>query len=178
MIRSQAISPRLQPPANAGRITFNPLHNVKKQPPAPRGRASIHRIVPQARTSAPQPAAEPGVAAVSTSIEYPLPVSCPPGLLPRRTGAAGRCWWSRTGSNRRPEACKATALPTELRPHTPDATKGMSKAGVPAPTAFCRRQKAVLVGLGRFELPTSRLSGVRSNQLSYRPGDVPGRTRR
>ena len=26
-----------------------------------------------------------------------------------------------------------------------------------------------LVGLGRFELPTSRLSGVRSNQLSYRP---------
>jgi hypothetical protein len=27
----------------------------------------------------------------------------------------------------------------------------------------------VMVGLGRFELPTSRLSGVRSNQLSYRP---------
>jgi hypothetical protein len=27
----------------------------------------------------------------------------------------------------------------------------------------------VVVGLGRFELPTSRLSGVRSNQLSYRP---------
>ena len=26
-----------------------------------------------------------------------------------------------------------------------------------------------LVGLGRVELPTSRLSGVRSNQLSYRP---------
>lgn len=27
-----------------------------------------------------------------------------------------------------------------------------------------------LVGLGRFELPTSPLSGVRSNHLSYRPG--------
>src|SRR3569623_2023410 len=27
-------------------------------------------------------------------------------------------WWSRSGSNRRPEACKATALPTELRPHS------------------------------------------------------------
>jgi hypothetical protein len=26
-----------------------------------------------------------------------------------------------------------------------------------------------VVGLGRLELPTSRLSGVRSNQLSYRP---------
>src|ERR1035441_7104042 len=29
--------------------------------------------------------------------------------------------------------------------------------------------KAGLVGLGRFELPTSRLSSARSNQLSYRP---------
>jgi hypothetical protein len=31
-----------------------------------------------------------------------------------------------------------------------------------------------LVGLGRFELPTSPLSGVRSNQLSYRPKIVGG----
>jgi hypothetical protein len=30
-----------------------------------------------------------------------------------------------------------------------------------------------MVGLGRVELPTSPLSGVRSNQLSYRPGRVP-----
>ena len=29
--------------------------------------------------------------------------------------------------------------------------------------------EALLVGLGRFELPTSRLSGARSNQLSYKP---------
>ena len=29
-----------------------------------------------------------------------------------------------------------------------------------------------VVGLGRFELPTSPLSGVRSNRLSYRPKDV------
>ncbi len=29
-----------------------------------------------------------------------------------------------------------------------------------------------LVGLGRVELPTSPLSGVRSSQLSYRPGLV------
>ena len=34
-----------------------------------------------------------------------------------RTFAYAEEWWSRTGSNRRPEACKATALPTELRPH-------------------------------------------------------------
>ena len=30
-------------------------------------------------------------------------------------------------------------------------------------------QHADVVGLGRFELPTSRLSSARSNQLSYRP---------
>ncbi len=27
-------------------------------------------------------------------------------------------WWSKTGSNRRPHACKARALPTELLPHS------------------------------------------------------------
>ena len=34
---------------------------------------------------------------------------------------------------------------------------------------FLQRFPHKLVGLGRFELPTSPLSGVRSNQLSYRP---------
>ena len=29
-----------------------------------------------------------------------------------------RVWWSWTGSNRRPPACKAGALPIELQPHT------------------------------------------------------------
>jgi hypothetical protein len=33
----------------------------------------------------------------------------------------------------------------------------------------CGRLRQSMVGLGRFELPTSPLSGVRSNQLSYRP---------
>jgi hypothetical protein len=39
--------------------------------------------------------------------------------------------------------------------------------GRPRPS---RHNPRLLVGLGRFERPTSRLSGVRSNQLSYRPG--------
>ena len=43
-----------------------------------------------------------------------------------------------------------------------------SPAFVP-PAARSPGATATLVGLGRFELPTSRLSGVRSNQLSYRP---------
>ena len=59
-------------------------------------------------------------------------------------------WWRRTGSNRRPHACKARALPTELRPH------GEGSGGT-------------VVGQGRLELPTSRLSSARSNQLSYKP---------
>ena len=57
-------------------------------------------------------------------------------------------WWSQTGSNRRPPACKAGALPAELWP---------------------RRGTREMVGLGRLERPTSPLSGVRSNHLSYRP---------
>ena len=63
-----------------------------------------------------------------------------------------RRWWSQTGSNRRPPACKAGALPTELWP----------RSAVP-------QQRREMVGLGRFELPTSRLSSARSNQLSYKP---------
>ena|SRR5579875_3911854 len=57
-------------------------------------------------------------------------------------------WWSGPGSNRQPPACKADALPVELPP---------------------RSERKALVGLGRVELPTSPLSGARSNQLSYRP---------
>ena len=73
-------------------------------------------------------------------------------------------WWSQTGSNRRPEACKATALPTELWPRLTH----MIRSQPPGPSLN-------LVGLGRLELPTSRLSSARSNQLSYKPG-TQGRT--
>lgn len=34
----------------------------------------------------------------------------------RSTSPKERSWWSQTGSNRRPHACKARALPTELWP--------------------------------------------------------------
>ena len=92
------------------------------------------------------------------------------GLLPAVVSAASastpEIWWSRTGSNRRPPACKAGALPTELRPLIAplrrDTTNRNADCGLKA-----------MVGLGRFELPTSRLSGVRSNRLSYRPLKTP-----
>ena len=86
-------------------------------------------------------------------------------------------WWSRSGSNRRPQACKARALPTELRPQKSVQSglpsRSCGRKPVFAPTgsdaaAFAALQRR-LVGPGRVERPTSRLSGVRSNHLSYEP---------
>src|SRR5574343_685366 len=57
-------------------------------------------------------------------------------------------WWRMTGSNRRPPACKAGALPAELIP----------------PGLLTR-----LVGLVGFEPTTPALSRRCSNRLSYRP---------
>src|SRR5438552_12893627 len=68
--------------------------------------------------------------------------------------ALGEAWWSQTGSNRRPHACKARALPAELWPRNQKTNASHS---------------IKVVGLGRLELPTSRLSSARSNQLSYKP---------
>ncbi len=82
-------------------------------------------------------------------------------------------WWSQTESNRRHPACKAGALPTELWPHC--VTNAGNKPGELSATVAhpslspLRLRDERLVGLGRLELPTLRLSGVRSNHLSYRP---------
>jgi hypothetical protein len=57
-------------------------------------------------------------------------------------------WWSWPGSNRRPPPCKGGALPVELQP---------------------QELRSEVVGLSGFEPLTSRLSAVRSSQLSYRP---------
>ena len=88
-------------------------------------------------------------------------------------------WWSQTGSNRRPPACKAGALPTELWPRSETEGWLASRSARNAQASPFGLRRAVfasprarrLVGLGRFELPTSRLSSARSNQLSYKPED-------
>ena len=56
---------------------------------------------------------------------------------------------------------------TPLKDPAPAA--GRSRTNGPDLQAIPER----VVGLGRLELPTSRLSGVRSNQLSYRPVTAP-----
>lgn len=75
-----------------------------------------------------------------------------------------RQWWRMTGSNRRPPACKAGALPAELIPRCV------------SPLALCRipvQGKARVVGLVGLEPTTPALSRRCSNQLSYRPGRHP-----
>jgi hypothetical protein len=112
----------------------------------------------------------------------PSPVGPKAQSIQRPAGdTSAKRWWSQTGSNRRPEACKATALPTELWPltcrarHTSQRDQSHAASGDICDIA-CRlpRRSALalrldLVGLERFELSTSRLSSARSNQLSYRP---------
>jgi hypothetical protein len=85
---------------------------------------------------------------------------------PRATLADGAGWWSQSGSNRRPPACKAGALPAELWPRLVVTQGSFSRSG----SRRARRLELQVVGLGGFEPPASPLSGVRSNQLSYRPG--------
>jgi hypothetical protein len=83
-----------------------------------------------------------------------------------KDGAVGDrgVWWSQTGSNRRPHACKARALPTELWPQSANASGRRAARGRPV-----RFASLEMVGLGGLEPPTSRLSSARSNQLSYKP---------
>jgi hypothetical protein len=97
-------------------------------------------------------------------------------------------WWSQSGSNRRPQACKASALPTELWPlvdtcsqNTPaplDLESGPGRSRQRTiqqnTTQAHHASGASMVGLGGLEPPTSRLSGVRSNHLSYRPDNLQG----
>ena len=96
--------------------------------------------------------------------------------LPGRTQTR---WWSQTGSNRRPPACKAGALPTELwPPQGSESLRDQKSSNRYDSRTVATARPPRLVGLGRFELPTSRLSSARSNQLSYKPpaGRAPSRS--
>ncbi len=103
-----------------------------------------------------------------------------------------RRWWSQAGSNRWPPACKAGALPAELWPlfwklktddwgqiivSLRDDLFKIDPSSLLYLNSVFRPLSSELVGLSRLELPTSPLSGVRSNQLSYRPGSEDGKLR-
>ena len=92
---------------------------------------------------------------------------------------------------RQAHACRAAAAGISSPPHDVQGTRpSLPPEGRCGRTGSCRlraagsvpgprgpaapgRSRQVLVGLGRLERPTSRLSGVRSNQLSYRPEHHP-----
>ena len=100
----------------------NPIHNLKQQrrrpEPAPKLCSIDERLKPcakalgrlpaYARRTGSNPRPRSGQPQRASSVQDRDP------LWPKRAR-----WWRRTGSNRRPEACKATALPTELRPLWP-----------------------------------------------------------
>jgi hypothetical protein len=65
-----------------------------------------------------------------------------------------------TGSNRRPPACKAGALPAELIPPVIQRSQESQPTSSPDMT---------VVGLDGFEPSTPALSRRCSNRLSYRP---------
>jgi hypothetical protein len=87
--------------------------------------------------------------------------------------------------------CPISSSPIRPNSHPPQRAKALVEADGIEPTTPClqsrcsptelrplalpahdvpQHTRAVLVGPGRFELPTSRLSSARSNQLSYEPG--------
>jgi hypothetical protein len=74
------------------------------------------------------------------------------------------CWWSQAGSNRRPLACHASALPAELWPHAkpPHATQ---------PTVRCQAWPD-----SDFVNTASRRASVRSRPSNARVASIGGDT--
>src|SRR3954453_11154199 len=87
--QTSAIAPRAKAPRNH-------RESQKSQPDTPKGRSP--------RANSPKTQARPK--------QDPSKTQARPKQDPSKTQE----WWSQTGSNRRSEACKATALPTELWP--------------------------------------------------------------
>ena len=96
------------------------------RPGAPRSFVNPYSRCPTSRTGTPEGTA----ARTLSSTRNHLP------SRDRRPTLAGGAWWRRTGSNRRPPACKAGALPAELRPRSSAVADGrMSGTGRGMPQA-------------------------------------------
>ena len=165
---------RAQPRARGGAACRSQSSDVRRRSsPALRCRALpsdlrslISVLWDRARTPRPMLAHRPHA--------YPCPgPTSPPGSPPRpmagpasRSQLASRCH-KNTGGQRaadRPQGVRRARSPSQLAAPRPEDLGGdLPLSAVVLPHHAC------LVGLGRFERPTSRLSGVRSDQLSYRP---------
>ena len=77
--------------------------------------------------------------------------------------------WRRPGSNRQPPACKAGALPVELRPPRAVMSSGRRPNRERRGPERTASPQPAPVGTRGFEPRTSALSELRSNQLSYAP---------
>lgn len=99
-----------------------------------------------------------------------------------KTGCLKRCipqpsalraqviWTSFGGDGRdRTDDLKLAKLPLSQLSYVPLKPSNPTKAKSFQRLCWSESRAPNLVGLGRLELPTSRLSGVRSNHLSYRP---------
>jgi hypothetical protein len=80
----------------------------------------------------------------------------------RRSKNAQQLFWNGGARRDRTDDLKLAKLPLSQLSYGPVSPTD-NEAGSPGPSLD-------LVGLGRLELPTSRLSSARSNQLSYKPG--------
>ena len=94
----------------------------------------------RASRDAPEPDSQSTKNTTQRATQHPAPPNsgdaspCSPNLhlfrddtaQPPKHGPKARPW-RRTGSNRRPPACKAGALPTELRPHTQNTPQQQSR---------------------------------------------------
>ena len=123
-----------------------PLHHVKQH----RGFARTRETLRPALSRATPTRVASDIVASFDPLDPSEEGSKSPSSYP--AGPPTATWWRRTGLNRRPPACKAGALPLSY-----------------APEHVVRPCPEKVVGPGRFELPTSRLSSARSNQLSYEP---------
>ena len=133
--------PRPPEASCAPRSAPEPDSPVKRPPSMPCAPSPAHWQQPDPRDTKP-------ISIPRHESRHPISISGPD---PRSTQPHRYPAWRRSGSNRRPPACKAGALPAELRP-------------LGEPTTKPRRPD---MGQGGLEPPTPRLSSVCSNQLSY-----------
>ena len=82
--------------------------------------APPHDGTKQTQAAPPAPALCGGCSDAPDLLQAAQPTGSSPSLL--RDDPWSQAGWRRTGSNRRPPACKAGALPTELHPPTPSHT--------------------------------------------------------